>query len=220
MTANDYSIEKYVSECLKPLEEKGTIYRIRIYPNLNRIRFQLKELIKGLPIKAEINKKDNSNTIKFTLFFSAISYQVSYDELKNILYFITDAKERLEGEMKWVKQYDEKSYRVVLEEENEYITKYLKPLKEKGLIKDVHEDCERDIWFTLVENINGKEISAHLKPGKNEDCVFFYPTTGFCKYRPLYRAGLLNPKNDPHYTETIEQYILQGIKYIKEQFIK
>ena len=186
MTANDYSIEKCVSEYLKPLEEKGTIYRIRIYPNLNRIRFQLKELIKGLPIKAEINKKDNSNTIKFTLFFSAISYHVSYDELKNILYFITDAKERLEGEMKWVKQYDEKSYRVVLEEGNEYITKYLKPLKEKGLIKDVHEDCERDIWFTLVENINGKEISAHLKPGKNEDCVFFYPTTGFCKYRPLY----------------------------------
>ena len=220
MTANDYSIEKYVSEYLKPLEEKGTIYRIRIYHNLNRIRFQLKELIKGLPIKAEINKKDNSNTIKFTLFFSAISYQVSYDELKNILYFITDAKERLEGEMKWVKQYDEKSYRVVLEEENECITKYLKPLKEKGLIKDVHEDCERDIWFTLAENINGKEISAHLKPGKNEDCVFFYPTTGFCKYRPLYWAGLLNPKNDPHYTETIEQYILQGIKYIKEQFIK
>jgi hypothetical protein len=220
MTANDYSIEKYVSEYLKPLEEKGTIYRIRIYPNLNRIRFQLYELIKGLPIKAEINKKDNSNTIKFTLFFSAISYQVSYDELKNILYFITDAKERLKGEMKWVKQYDEKSNRVVLEEGNEYITKYLKPLKEKGLIKDVHEDCERDIWFTLVENINGKEISAHLKPGKNEDCVFFYPTTGFCKYRPLYMAGLLNPKNDPHYTETIEQYILQGIKYIKEQFIK
>jgi hypothetical protein len=47
MTENDYSIEKYVSEYLKPLEEKGTIYRIRIYPNLNRIRFQLKELIKG-----------------------------------------------------------------------------------------------------------------------------------------------------------------------------
>lgn len=220
MTANDYSIEKYVSEYLNPLKDKGIIYRIRIYPKLNRIRFQLKDLIKGLPMKARIDKERSSYTIKFSLFFSAISYQASYEELKNILYFITDTKGRLEGEMKWVKQYDEKSNRVVLDGENEYISKHLKPLEEKGLIKSVHEDCEREIWFTLVESINGKEISAHLKPGKNEDCMFFYPDTGVCKYRPLYRAGLLNPKNDPHYTDTIEQYILQGIKYIKEQSIK
>lgn len=97
------------------------------------------------------------------------------------------------------------------------LTSYIEYDPDYGISED---DFQSWVNEYVAENHFDKEISAHLKPGKNEDCVFFYPTTGFCKYRPLYRAGLLNPKNDPHYTETIEQYILQGIKYIKEQFIK
>lgn len=218
MPENNYSLEKYVSEYLKPLKDKGIIYRIRIYPKNNRIRFRMKEPIKGFYMSAQINKNEYRNTISFNLYCFSVQYEASYEALKDMPYYINNAKLMFESELKWIKQYDKKTNKFIIESKNVYITKHLKPLEEKGLIKSVHEDGEREIWFTVAKSINGKEISAHLKPGKVEDGLFFYPTTGCCKYRPLYRAGLLNPDNDPHYTVTLEQYILQGIKYIKKQF--
>lgn len=53
MTANDYSIEKYVSEYLKPLEEKGLIQNIRIQNN-GEVRFYMKVKIKDMTVSGNI----------------------------------------------------------------------------------------------------------------------------------------------------------------------
>jgi hypothetical protein len=53
MTANDYSIEKYVSEYLKPLEEIGLIQNIRIENN-GEVWFYMKAKIKDMTISGRI----------------------------------------------------------------------------------------------------------------------------------------------------------------------
>ena len=65
MTANDYSIEKYVSEYLKPLEEKGIITDLRVIPCRCRIMFRLNEPSRENSMKVIIETEADEDHITF-----------------------------------------------------------------------------------------------------------------------------------------------------------
>lgn len=129
MTANDYSIEKYVSEYLKPLEEKGIITDLRIIPCRCRIMFRLNEPSRENSMKVIIETETDEDHITF--FKSDVSAEETFrsPERRFIYQRLMNANKTLNDEL------NRKSVNTDL-----YITKYLKPLEEKGLIKNLKED--------------------------------------------------------------------------------
>ena len=76
MTANDYSIEKYVSEYLKPLEEKGIITDLRVIPCRCRIMFRLNEPSRENSMKVIIETEADEDHITF--FKSDVSVEETF----------------------------------------------------------------------------------------------------------------------------------------------
>ena len=76
MTANDYSIEKYVSEYLKPLEEKGIITDLRVIPCRCHIMFRLNEPSRENSMKVIIETEADEDHITF--FKSDVSAEETF----------------------------------------------------------------------------------------------------------------------------------------------
>lgn len=64
MTANDYSIEKCVSEYLKPLEEKGLIKGLAVCKN-HSVWFTMVKEIKGVSITVNLIPGTTVDTVAF-----------------------------------------------------------------------------------------------------------------------------------------------------------
>lgn len=87
MTANDYSIEKYVSEYLKPLEEKGIITDLRVIPCRCRIMFRLNEPSRENSMKVIIETEADEDHITFS---SPMRQQRKHSDHQNGGLFIKD----------------------------------------------------------------------------------------------------------------------------------
>ena len=202
MTANDYSIEKYVFEYLKPLEEKGIITDLRVIPCRWRIMFRLNEPSRENSMKVIIETEADEDHITF--FKSDVSVEETFrsPERRFIYQRLMAANKSINDEL------NRKSVNTDL-----YITKYLKPLEEKGLIKDLATCKNHSVWFTMVKDIKGVSITVNLIPGTTVDTVVFFPLPIDINGNGVVTTFIPNPINDDHYTENLEKRIqeLEGL---------
>lgn len=205
MTANDYSIEKYVSEYLKPLEEKGIITDLRVIPCRCRIMFRLNESSRENSMKVIIETDADEDYV--TYFKSDVSVEETSrsPERRFIYQRIMAANKALNDEL------NRKSVNTDL-----YITKYLKPLEEKGLIKNIAACNNHSVWFTMMKEIKGAAITVNLIPGTTVDTVAFYPLPIDIGRYGVETTFITNPINDDHYTETLENRIQESMNKLKE----
>ena len=163
MTANDYSIEKYVSEYLKPLEEKGIITDLRVIPCRCRIMFRLNEPSRENSMKVIIETEADEDHITF--FKSDVSVEETFrsPERRFIYQRLMAANKSINDEL------NRKSVNTDL-----YITKYLKPLEEKGLIQNIHADNDSHVSFDMTKKVKGMTASARITPGEDCDSVFLH----------------------------------------------
>ena len=207
MTANDYSIEKYVSEYLKPLEEKGIITDLRVIPCRYRIMFRLNEPSRENSMKVIIETEADEDHI--TYFKSDVSVEETFrsPERRFIYQRLMNANKTLNDEL------NRKSANTDL-----YITKYLKPLEEKGLIKNLAACKNHSVWFTMVKEIKGSAITVNLIPGTTVDTIAFYPLLIDIGRYGVETTFITNPINDDHYTDTLEYRIQESMNTLKEIF--
>lgn len=207
MTANDYSIEKYVSEYLKPLEEKGIITDLRVIPCRCRIMFRLNEPSRENSMKVIIETEADEDHITF--FKSDVSAEETFrsPERRFIYQRLMAANKSLNDEL------NRKSVNTDL-----YITKYLKPLEEKGLIKNLATCKNHSVWFTMVKDIKGVSITVNLIPGTTVDTVAFFPLPLEIGRYGVETTFIPNPINDDHYMENLEKRIQESMNTLKEIF--
>lgn len=207
MTANDYSIEKYVPEYLKPLEEKGIITDLRVIPCRCRIMFRLNEPSRENSMKVIIETEADEDHITF--FKSDVSVKETFrsPERSFIYQRLMAANKYLNDEL------NRKSVNTDL-----YITKYLKPLEEKGLIKNLATCKNHSVWFTMVKDIKGVSITVNLIPGTTVDTVAFFPLPLDIGRYGVETTFIPNPINDDHYTENLEKRIQESMNKLKEIF--
>ena len=207
MTANDYSIEKYVSEYLKPLEEKGIITDLRVIPCRCRIMFRLNEPSRENSMKVIIETEADEDRIIY--FKSDVSVEETFrsPERRFIYQRLMAANKSLNDEL------NRKSVNTDL-----YITKYLKPLEEKGLIKDLATCKNHSVWFTMVKDIKGVSITVNLIPGTTVDTVAFFPLPIDINGNGVVTTFIPNPINDDHYTENLEKRIQESMSELKVIF--
>lgn len=160
MTANDYSIEKYVSEYLKPLEEKGIITDLRVIPCRCRIMFRLNEPSRENSMKVIIETEADEDHITF--FKSDVSAEEIFrsPERRFIYQRLMAANKSLNDEL------NRKSVNTDL-----YITKYLKPLEEIGLIQNIQIENNGNVWFYMKAKIKGMTVPGRIIPGTDFDLV-------------------------------------------------
>ena len=160
MTANDYSIEKYLSEYLKPLEEKGIITDLRVIPCRCRIMFRLNEPSRENSMKVIIETEADEDHITF--FKSDVSAEETFrsPERRFIYQRLMAANKSLNDEL------NRKSVNTDL-----YITKYLKPLEEIGLIQNIQIENNGNVWFYMKAKIKGMTVSGRIIPGTEFDLV-------------------------------------------------
>lgn len=207
MTANDYSIEKYVSEYLKPLEEKGIITDLRVIPCRCRIMFRLNEPSRENSMKVIIETETDEDHITF--FKSDVSAEETFrsPERRFIYQRLMAANKSLNDEL------NRMSVNTDL-----YITKYLKPLEEKGLIKDLATCKNHSVWFTMVKDIKGVSITVNLIPGTTVDTVAFFPLPIDINGNGVVTTFITNPINNDHYTENLEKRIQESMSELKVIF--
>lgn len=160
MTANDYSIEKYVSEYLKPLEDKGIITDLRVIPCRCRIMFRLNEPSRENSMKVIIETEADEDHITF--FKSDVSAEETFrsPERRFIYQRLMAANKSLNDEL------NRMSVNTDL-----YITKYLKPLEEIGLIQNIQIENNGNVWFYMKAKIKGMTVSGRIIPGTDFDLV-------------------------------------------------
>lgn len=160
MTANDYSIEKYVSEYLKPLEEKGIITDLRVVPCRCRIMFRLNEPSRENSMKVIIETETDEDHITFFKSDVSVEETIQSPGRKFIYQRLMAANKFLNDEL------NRKSVNTDL-----YITKYLKPLEEIGLIQNIQIENNGDVWFYMKAEIKGMTVSGRIIPGTEFDIV-------------------------------------------------
>lgn len=95
-----------------------------------------------------------------------------------------------------------------------YVSEYLKPLEEKGLIKDLATCKNHSVWFTMVKDIK----TVNLIPGTTVDTVAFFPLPLDIGRYGVETSFIPNPINDNHYTENLEKRIQESMNKLKEIF--
>ena len=160
MTANDYSIEKYVSEYLNPLEEKGIITDLRVIPCRCRIMFRLNEPSRENSMKVIIETEADEDHITF--FKSDVSVKETFRSPERMFIYqrLMAANKSLNDEL------NRKSVNTDL-----YITKYLKPLEEIGLIQNIQIENNGNVWFYMKAKIKGMTVSGRIIPGTDFELV-------------------------------------------------
>ena len=103
--------------------------------------------------------------------------------------------------------------------ENEYISKHLAPLIEKGVITDVKEGDHSKIFFDLSKKINRMTVSCQLEPSYKGDFLVF-TLWGKSKsgkgYAPLLYNVASLPRPDGVYHKVVELVIKEVVLEFKQ----
>lgn len=103
--------------------------------------------------------------------------------------------------------------------ENPYISKYLAPLIEKGIITDVREGNDSKILFDLTKKIKRMTVSCRLEPSHDVDTIVFELWNKSKKgeeNKPLFFDVVRLPSPDDDYYKIVEIVIKNIVQEFKE----
>lgn len=103
--------------------------------------------------------------------------------------------------------------------DNEYISKYLAPLIEEGVITDVKEGEHSKIFFDLSKKIKSISVSCQLESSYNGDFLvfkFWERSKSGEGYATLLHDVVSLPRPDDNYHRVVEMMIKKVVKEFKE----
>lgn len=103
--------------------------------------------------------------------------------------------------------------------ENEYISKHLAPLIEKGIITDVKEGDHSKIFFDLSKKINRLTVSCQLESSGSADSIVFKlwdKSKSGEDATPWFYDVVRLPRPDADYHKVVEMEIREVVREFKE----
>lgn len=103
--------------------------------------------------------------------------------------------------------------------ENEYISKHLAPLIEKGIITDVKECDHSKIFFDLSKKINRLTVSCQLESSGSADSIVFKlwdKSKSGEDAAPWFYDVVRLPRPDADYHKVVEMEIREVVREFKE----
>lgn len=103
--------------------------------------------------------------------------------------------------------------------ENEYISKHLAPLIEKGIITDVKEGGHSKIFFDLSKKINRLTVSCQLESSGSVDIIVFKlwdKSKSGEEDAPWFYDIVRLPRPDAYYHKVVEMEIKEVVREFKK----